>query len=655
MSNSEYNGQSIDVLQGLEGVRMRPGMYIGTTSKNGLHHLLWEILDNSVDEIANGYGTTAKVVLHEDGSASVDDNGRGIPVELHQTGVSCVQVVFCELHAGGKFNNKNYAFSGGLHGVGASVVNALSRWLLVRVKKNGTVYEQRFRSYKDKDGNYHSGIPLAPCGPIGETTECNGTYVHFLPDNDVFPDIEWDFSMISNHLQDVAFMNKGSRFILEDRRYDHRDENGEPKVVEYCYEGGIVDLVKYINEGKNPIHKDVIYIEDKAGNHEMSLAIQYTDSYSETISSYVNNIPTTDGGMHEAGFKSALTRVLNDYARSRNLLKDKDNNLQGEDYREGISAVLLLKMQNVQFEGQTKGKLGNIEAKTYVESVCVEKLGAFFSEKKNFPIGDAIVNKALGAQRARLASKKAKELARKSTSAMSNPLLGKLETCTGKNPKINEIFIVEGDSAGGTAKQCRNRQIQAVLPLRGKVINAEKQREEQLLDNEEIRTIITAFGAGYGSDFNVDNLKYDKIIILADADQDGGHIRSLLITFFYRYMRPLITNGHLYIGMPPLYRLEKKDQVKYVYSDKELDIAIKEFGRNYRLQRYKGLGEMNNDQLWETTMNPETRSLTRVVLDDGAMAERMITVLMGDNVEARKEYISKNANFNKVDKFERKD
>ena len=650
----EYGSNSIDILKGLEAVRKRPGMYIGGTGVKGLHHILWEIIDNSVDEVANGFGDTITVTLNADGSATVEDNGRGIPVELHpEMGVSCVEVVFTELHAGGKFNNNSYQFSGGLHGVGASVVNALSTWLEVTVFKDGWEYRQRFHSYEDENGEIHSGVPVAPLKKVGKTTR-KGTVVRFLPDPRVFESTTFVTDTIAKHMQDDAFMNKGAHFVLVDKRKVDDDMN--PYKVEFCYEGGIVDLVKYINESKSKLFKDVIYIEDHTRDDcQLEVAIQYTDDYSETIASYVNNIPTTDGGTHETGFKSALTRVLNDYARSRNILKDKDANFQGEDFREGICCVLSLKMKQVQFEGQTKGKLGSTDARIYVEGIVVDQLSAFLADKRNWAVGDAIIDKALTAQKARVASKKAKEIARQKSNAASSNLIGKLAPATGRKPELNEVFIVEGDSAGGTAKQCRNRATQAILPLRGKIINAEKKRIDQLLDNDEICMMIAAFGAGFGDEFNVDNLKYHKVIILADADQDGGHIRCLLITFFYRYMRELITAGHVYCGMPPLYRLSKKDQVKYVYSDRELDAAIKEMGRGYSLQRYKGLGEMSKEQLWETTMDPERRSLMKVTLEDGAMAEKMISTLMGENIEARKEYISTHADFNKVDDFQKKE
>lgn len=650
----DYNQNSIELLKGLDAVRKRPGMYIGGTGEPGLHQVLWEIFDNSVDEITNGFGNEVTVTLYADGSVSVEDNGRGIPVGMHpELGVSTVEVVFCELHAGGKFNNNNYKFSGGLHGVGASAVNALARWLEVQVYRDGYTYEMRFHAVEDASGEIQSGVPVAPLKK-GAPTKKQGTYVRFMPDDRVFETIKFNTDTIVKHMQDTAFMNKGARFTLIDKR--KVDDNMQPFTVSLCYEGGIVDLVKYINNSKNKVFDEVIYLsDDTLDDRKLEVAIQYTDSYAETIASYVNNIPTTDGGTHETGLKSALTRVLNDYARSRGALKEKDANFLGEDFREGLTCVLLLKMANVQFESQTKSKLGSTDAKLYVESVVVEKLSAYLADKRNWSVGDAIIEKAMSAQRARVASKKAKDIARQKSNASASNLIGKLAPCTGRKPELNEVFIVEGDSAGGTAKQCRNRQTQAILPLRGKIINAEKQRIEKLLENEEICTMISAFGAGFGEEFNVANLKYHKVIILADADQDGGHIRCLLITFFYRYMRELITQGHVYCGMPPLYRLSKKDVVRYVYSDRELDAAIQEIGRGYSLQRYKGLGEMSKEQLWETTMDPERRSLMRVTLEDGAEAERMVSTLMGDNIDARKSYISEHADFNKVDDFIKKE
>lgn len=649
---NDYVAKDIQVIEGLNAVRERPGMYIGGTGARGLHHILWEIIDNSMDEIANGFGKSVTVTIFEDNSASVEDDGRGIPVDIHpKLGVSGVEVVFTTLHAGGKFNNNNYTFSGGLHGVGASVTNALSRWLDVTVYKEGKTYCQQFES-APVEGKIMSGRPKAPLKDLNVPTSKHGTLVRFMPDDRVFGGETLRFETIAKHMQDLAFLSKGAILTLIDRR--KTDENLDFARESFCYDGGIADLVKFMNESKDLVHNDVVYIEEKQLNFELELAIQYNNGYSETIVSYVNNIQTPEGGTHETGFKSAYTRLLNEYARTRGQLKEKDANLQGEDFREGITAVLSIKMQNVQFEGQTKTKLGNPEAKNLVEGIVYAKLESFFAEKKHFDTGDLIINKALGAAKAREASKKAKDLARQKNSASSNNLVGKLSPCTGKRAEFNELFIVEGDSAGGSAKQGRDRSTQAVLPLKGKPINAEKKRIEQLLANEEICTIISALGAGFDGDFEIKNLKYHKVIILADADQDGGHIRSLVLTFLYRYMKELITEGHVYIGMPPLYKLEKKDVIKYAYNDEELDNCVKEMGKGYKLQRYKGLGEMNPEQLWETTMNPDTRSLMRVSVEDGAAAERLISTLMGDNIEARKQYISKHANFNKTDDFARR-
>ena len=645
--------QTIDVLEGLEGIRMRPSMYVGDVESGGLHHMAREIIDNSVDEIANGYGDFCRVIIYEDGSLSVEDNGRGIPVEIHKKlNVSSLEIVFTKMHAGGKFHNDNYKFSGGLHGLGASAVNALSKWLEVYVWKNGVEYFQKFRSYKDASGVVHSGVPLAPCAPTGKKYDKgkHGTFIRFMPDADVMTVLDFDFDNLSNFIQQKAFLNKNATFVLEDRR--KKEDEDAPTVVEYCYKEGIIDLIKFVNEGEKVLMNDIIHIETKEEKRELEIAIQYTDTEEERFFSYVNNIPTADGD-HCSGFKAAFTSVLNDIARKSKLLKDNEENLSGEDYRVGMNVVLTVKMQDLEFTSQIKQKVVNRDLNTYVQSATKQGLEEYFSRNKiNAKIAEAIVTRAKEVHLARLTYKKSREVNRKGA---SSALLAKLANCTGKKPELNEIFIVEGDSAGGTAKQCRDRFTQAILPLRGKVINAEKTSEHKLLDNEEIRTIIAAFGTGYGRDFNLANLKYHKIVILADADQDGGHIRSLLITFFYKYMRPLLTEGHVYIGMPPLYRLENKSRVKYVYSDKELDDAKKEFGRNFRLQRYKGLGEMNKEQLWFTTMDPATRSLTRVVIDDDLSAGKMINTFMGENIDARKEYISRHADFNKVDTFEKKE
>lgn len=659
-NNKKYDTSSIMHLGDLDHIRLRPGMYVTNSGKQGLHHLIWELMDNSVDEIANKHGDTISLIIYEDGSLSVEDNGRGVPAEYSEKHkMSGLQLIYCTAKAGGKFNNDNYKFSGGLHGVGASVVTALSEWIEVTSKRNGLIYQQKFRTFTDATGKTHVGVPVSDVKIIGKTNE-TGTFVHFKPDKTVLETVEWDFELICRRIQETAFLVNNITIKLEDRRsLIDPIKYGPFEPVVYNYPNNIVDFINYIKEGKKTIHDNIIYFEEISDDVELRVAIQYTDSYNETISSYVNNVRTPDGGSHEIGFKTGLTRAMTEYAKTHVKQKDKDKDgqilLNGDDFREGIVCVISMMISNPEFEGQTKGRLGSSFAKPLVEKITYERVTAYLNDKANAKVGEAILEKALSAQRARIASKKAKEQARQKASALSNPLLGKLAPATGKKPELNEIFIVEGDSAGGTAKQCRDRFTQAILPLRGKPLNVEKQRIEKILANDEIRTIITAFGAGFGDDFNLDNLKYHKVVILADADQDGGHIRSLLMTFFFRYMRPLITAGHLYIGMPPLYRIEKKDTVKYVYSDAELDDALKEFGKNYRLQRYKGLGEMNADQLWETTMNPETRYLSRVTIEDVAMAEKMLTVFMGDDPIPRKDYISKYANFNKVDNFERKD
>ena len=643
----EYSAQDIQILEGLDAVRMRPGMYIGSTGTKGLHHILWEIIDNSIDEVSNGFGNTIDVTIHADGSASVLDDGRGVPVDVHPTmGISGVEVVFTKLHAGGKFNNDTYKTSGGLHGVGASVTNALSRWLNVQVYRNGSVYRAEFESREDEHGQVHGGLVKIPLFNTGEKTKNHGTYVRFLPDDRIFETTNFSFDVISKKMRELAFLNDGIKITLTDERQMRGDQ---PLRIEYCYSGGISDFVKYLNEAKDPLHPDPVYFDGTREGIYMKLAFQYTDTYSENIFSFVNNIPTPEGGMHETGFKAALTKVMNDYLRKNNLLKDKDENLVGDDFRVGLTAVLSLKMQNVQFEGQTKTKLGNPFVRPAMENLISQKLVEYLD--KNNAVLTVMMKKAMSAKLEREAAQKGKEQARLKRSADNFNLVGKLSNCSSRKPELNELFIVEGDSAGGTAKQGRDRTYQAILPLRGKPLNAERKRLDQVLQNEEIRTIISALGTGIGDDFNIDNLNYQKVIILSDADQDGGHIQAILLTFFYRYMEQLITNGHVYIGMPPLYKLSKKDQVEYVYNDALLDDAKSRFGKGYTLQRYKGLGEMSQAQLWETTMNPKTRSLMQVQIEDRTEVEKIVTTLMGDAIDPRKQYIIEYADFNKEDRF----
>ncbi len=655
---NDYSASKIKILEGLEAVRLRPGMYIGSTGNRGLHHILWEIVDNAMDEVSNGYGDTVQVVLYPDGSVSVEDNGRGVPTDIHpKAKVSGVEVVFTQLHAGGKFDSDNYNYSGGLHGVGASVTNALSEWLVVEVYKK-TVFRMEFSSFEDKaTKKIHAGIPKAPLQDTGVATKKHGTLVRFKPDATIFDTVVYNAETISRRLRELAFLNKGVKIIF----IDMRAEKVEP--LTFCFTGGIMDYVKYLNAGNNTIIDEPLY---SFGEYELpasgskkdvikvEFAIQHTDGFNESILSFVNNIPTPEGGTHEEGFKAAVTRALNEYGKARGLLKTET--LLGEDYKKGMTAIVSIKMKNVQFDGQTKTKLGNTVAKPAVESVVKEELTQICQSKKYTADLDKILKKGIEEARIRKALKNASKLARAEKDAENVKLVGKLASCTSRKAALNEIFIVEGDSAGGSAKQGRDRQYQAILPLRGKPINAEKKTKDKILDNEEIRTIISALGTGIGENFKMKNLKYDKVIILSDADQDGAHIRAILLTFFYRHMKPLIQQGHVYIGMPPLYKVFKKDVVEYAYDDKELQKKIEIVGRGYNLQRYKGLGEMNPSQLWETTMNPKTRVLMRVTLEDIAQAERLIPILMGSESESRKAYIQTYANFNKVDSFEaRKD
>ena len=648
MANKTYSAVDIQVLEGLDAVRMRPGMYIGSTGVRGLHHLVWEIVDNAIDEAANGFATEITVTLKKDGSCTVTDNGRGVPVDIHpQFGVSAVEVVYTQLHAGGKFNDKNYAYSGGLHGVGASVVNALSEWMVVDVFQNYTHYQQRFESITDpKTGKIISGHPLAPLAKIGNTRK-HGTMVTFKPDARVFEEVNFHSDTVRRRIRELAYLNKGVRFVFTDERIKEADK----RTYEYCYDGGLADFVQYLNTDKTTITEPILFEASRDGLL-VRVAIQYTDSYTENIYSFVNNVPTPEGGTHETGFKTALTRAFNDYARRIGALKEKDNNLAGDDFREGMTAIVYAGVKNPQFEGQTKGKLGNTEVRPVYEAVCLEQLSIYLDDLKHQDFAQKIVDKAIKAAKVREAARKARDMARTKNQLEAAPLVGKLASCTGKKPEQNELFIVEGDSAGGSAKQGRDRHFQAILPLRGKPLNVEKKRLDQVLANEEFRSLITALGTGIGEDFDLSKLKYHRVIILSDADQDGAHIRAILLTFFFRYMRELVTEGHVYIGMPPLYKVAKGSKVVYCYDDNALPAAIKEVGRGYTLQRYKGLGEMNPEQLWDTTISPDGRRLLQVTIEDLTEAERRVSVLMGDKVEPRKAYISAFANFNKIDNFQ---
>lgn len=642
-----YTAESIQVLEGLDAVRMRPGMYIGTTGVRGLHHLLWEIVDNAIDEAANGYATEIAVTLHKDGSCSVWDNGRGVPIDKHPTlGIPGLQVIYTHLHAGGKFGQGSYNYSGGLHGVGASVVNALSKWMLVDSYRDWEHWQMRFESIFDKkDNKVHAGQPVGGLTKIGNTRK-RGTLVRFLPDEAIFEDIQFNANTVSRRLRELAYLNKATRIFFTDERATGEDKISE----EFFYEGGIGDYVQYLNLDKKVLHETPIILSGSKDDTICEVAMQYTDAYTESVFSYVNSIPTGEGGTHETGFRAAMTKVLNDYARRIGALKEKDNNLAGEDYREGLTAILTVKVKNPQFEGQTKGRLGNTEVRPAIEAIITQGLTAYLENLNNSELAGIIVEKAVKAAKVREAARKARDVARARSELEAAPLVGKLSSCTGRNPRENELLIVEGDSAGGSAKQGRDRRFQAILPLRGKPLNVEKKRLDQVLANEEFRSIITALGTNIDESFTLDNLKYHKVIILSDADQDGAHIRAILLTFFFRYMRELIANGHVYIGMPPLYQIKQGNKVLYAYDDKEL-AKITPKTKNYTLQRYKGLGEMNPEQLWETTMNPQTRKLMQVTIEDGAQADRLITILMGDKVDPRREYISKHADFYRPDTF----
>lgn len=624
----EYGASQIQVLEGLEAVRKRPGMYIGSTSPRGLHHLVYEVVDNSIDEALQGYCSDIYVSINEDGSVLVKDNGRGIPVEIHpKTGKSTLETVLTNLHAGGKFGGGGYKVSGGLHGVGVSVVNALSKWMVAEVYLNGKRYKQ----------TYEKGLPTSKLEVVGESQD-KGTMIQFMPDETIFDEIEFKYETLEYRLRELSFLNKGIKIVFEDKR------EGQEKRKEFHYTGGLVEYIKYLNKSRTGIHDDIVYIDKKVDDCFVELAMQYTDGYTENIYSFANNINTHEGGSHLSGFKAALTKTVNDYAKRNKFLKENDVNLLGEDIREGLTAVVSVKLPEPQFEGQTKTKLGNSFMRGIVDSVTVDELGSFLEE--NPSTARIIVDKALRAQRAREAAKKARELTRRKSVLESTSLPGKLADCAEKDPSKSEIFLVEGDSAGGSAKQGRDRNSQAILPLRGKILNVEKSRLDRILSSDEIKNMITAYGCGIGEDFDIDKARYHKIIIMTDADVDGAHIRTLLLTFFFRYMRPLIDEGYVYARQPPLYKVTKQKKEHYVYSDKELNILLDEIGRNgVELQRYKGLGEMNAEQLWETTMNPETRTLLQVTVEDAAIADEVFSMLMGDKVAPRKEFIEENARF----------
>ena len=629
--NNEYGADQIQILEGLEAVRKRPGMYIGSTSIRGLHHLVYEIVDNSVDEALAGYCTEINVAIEKDNSITVIDNGRGIPVGInHKANKPAVEVVFTVLHAGGKFGGGGYKVSGGLHGVGASVVNALSEWLEVKIHKDGKLYQQR----------YERGKVMYPLKEIG-TTDHNGTEVRFLPDKEIFEETEFDYNTLRQRLREMAFLTKGIKIVLRDNRLE------EPKIRTFHYEGGIKEYVEYLNKSKEKLYNDIIYCEGQRGDVYVEVALQHNDSYQESTYSFVNNITTPEGGTHLTGFRNAITKTFNDYARSMKLLKDSDPNLSGEDLREGLTAIISIKISEPQFEGQTKQKLGNSEARGAVESVVSEQLTYFLEQ--NPTVAKVICDKAVLAQRARDAARKARDLTRRKTALDSTALPGKLADCSDKDPKNCEIYIVEGDSAGGSAKTARNRATQAILPLRGKILNVEKARLDKILGNAEIKAMITAFGTGIDEDFDISKLRYDKIVIMTDADVDGAHIATLMLTFLYRFMPELIRQGHVYLAKPPLYKIEKNKTVRYAYDDKELDEILTEIGRdgNNKIQRYKGLGEMDADQLWDTTMDPEKRILLRVTIEEGTESEIdvVFNTLMGDKVEPRREFIEENAQY----------
>ncbi|MDQ0151095.1 DNA topoisomerase (ATP-hydrolyzing) subunit B [Eubacterium multiforme] len=624
-NKQSYDENQIQVLEGLEAVRKRPGMYIGSTSSRGLHHLVYEIVDNSIDEALAGYCKNIEVTINEDNSITVEDDGRGMPVGIHpKMGKPTVEVIMTILHAGGKFGGGGYKVSGGLHGVGASVVNALSEKCSVTVMRDGKVWRQ----------NYERGIVTSDLDVVG-TSDKTGTIVYFKPDKDIFDEIDYDFEILSQRLRELAFLNKGIKIILTDKRYDKEEH--------YHYEGGIKSFVEYLNRNKQTLHEEPIYVEGLKDEIMVEVALQYNDGYSENLFTFANNIDTIEGGTHLVGFKTALTRVFNDYAKRFGHLKENDKNLSGDDIREGLTAVISVKIGEPQFEGQTKTKLGNSEVRGIVDSIVGEGVGTFLEENPN--IAKIIIDKALMAARARDAARKARELTRKTVLERS-ALPGKLADCSSKDPMECEIYIVEGDSAGGSAKQGRDRKFQAILPLRGKIMNVEKQRLDKILNSDTIRSMVTAFGAGIGKDFDISKIRYHRIIIMTDADVDGAHIRTLLLTFFYRYMRELIDGGHVYIAQPPLYKVTKSKKDYYAYTDGELDEILELVGgkdNSTNIQRYKGLGEMNATQLWDTTMDPEQRVLLKATVEDAMAADEIFTILMGEKVEPRREFIQENA------------
>lgn len=621
----DYGANQIQILEGLEAVRKRPGMYIGSTSARGLHHLVYEVVDNSIDEALAGYCTHIEVTIHKDNSITVTDNGRGIPVDMHESGKPAVEVVLTVLHAGGKFGGSGYKVSGGLHGVGVSVVNALSSYMDVKVKRDGQIYEIAFEH----------GVTKQPLHVIGETSE-TGTYVHFLPDPKIFDETVYDYDTLRHRLRELSFLNRGITITLTDERAE------EAKKEVFYFEGGITSFVEHLNRNKEVINPEPIYFNGTKDGTVVEIALQYNTSYSENIYSFVNNINTEEGGTHLAGFRSALTRAANDFARRQGIIKNNEENLVGEDIREGLTCVISLKIREPQFEGQTKTKLGNSEVRGIVDSIVTEGLSEYFEE--NPAISRKIIEKSIMASRAREAARRARELTRRKNALEVSSLPGKLADCSVKDPEAAEIYLVEGDSAGGSAKQGRDRRFQAILPLRGKILNVEKARLDKILNNEEIRTMITAFGSGIGEDFDINKRRYSKIIIMTDADVDGAHIRTLLLTFFYRYMKPLVENGHVFIAQPPLYQIRKGRNHWYTYSDDELAKKLDEVGRDgITVQRYKGLGEMNPEQLWETTMDPEKRTVLQVHLREAEEADAIFTVLMGDKVEPRRRFIEEHA------------